>query len=127
MVRALLRASRIRVIGMAVTLGALAAALLGGASAQAVPSNDHASCAFQGLTGNLDPAIPAIPGGNGQTGTYSFQTSSGSQSTCAIVDRDGGNTGTAVVSIKSTGRYTNQQCGTGTARGDSTIPNTGIN
>jgi hypothetical protein len=105
-----------RVLAGLVAAGALAAALIGSTSAQAV-GNDHSSCVLQGVTGSLTPPIPPPPAGNGQTGTYTFNGSA----TCAVVDADGeGATGPAATTITSTGKYSNIACGTGFVGGSDT-------
>jgi hypothetical protein len=105
-----------RTLGGLVAAGALAAALSAGSSAQAA-GNDHFSCVFQGVTGNLTPPIPPPPAGSGQKGTYSFTGGA----TCAVVDADGeGVDGTFNTTVTSQGSYSNAACDTGFVAGSDT-------
>jgi hypothetical protein len=92
-------------------------------------ARDHTAFNFNGTTGtSLSPAIPAPPNGQGQTGTYTFtgNVPDPTSATPSCVYQDFSTTPPVVTNpcsgtISSSGTYTNQQCGTGTATGTATI------
>jgi hypothetical protein len=114
------------------SLAALAVMAFGASAAQAAEgSADVLVTTFNGQTNTLSPMIPPPPGGNGQTGSYTFSGNvpgllpTGDQGQCQLRDPAFSSENTTCSgTIDSSGTYNNTVCGTGTADGSATITGT---
>ena len=97
-------------------LAVVAGALL--VPASVASANTTVACVFNGVTGNLNPAIPGIVADaslDEETGTFTFNGGVN----CA--GNDNGTPRAEAGTVNASGTYVNQLCGTGTADGTSTV------
>ncbi len=102
-----------------VLLSVIAAALL--VPVASASAGTQTACTFDGVTGNLSPAIPSILE-DGSTDTETGQFTFNGGVTCAGNDRGNPVNPTAETgSVSASGNYSNILCGTGRAEGDATV------
>lgn len=104
-------------IGLA-AIAAMCVVAVTAPAATAEPVASDLACNFNGLTGNLGPAIPYPPAGVEQDGVFTF---SGTATCVAVDDTNTGGLVPFTINIKANGNYSNLVVGTGDVLGDGCV------